>query len=1046
MSGAESSPNVRITYRQQYRRCGKAACSRCADGGRGHGPYWYAFWWEGGRTHSRYLGKHAPADATGAPDAATTVASGQDTAPAAVKVAPLRVQTLGGFAVWRGEEAIPPSAWANRRAAGLFKCLLAAPGHRVRREEAAELLWPEAEPDASARNLRTTIHRLHRVLDGPDAPAGYLRAEGDALVLAPAGDHPPDETWLDATAFERVGRAALAGQDVAACRAALARYGGAYLPDDPYDTWAAPPRDSLRRRYLDLLLHLAALCGARGAWEEAEDLLRRALAVEPGHEDAAASLMGLLAAAGRRGEALRVYQALATVLEDELDVAPTAEIMALRARLIAQDVAPTAVQAPPRRAHPASLTNLPAPPSSFVGRAWEVTEIGNMLATARLVTLTGPGGCGKTRLALEVAAALVEAYPDGVWLVELAALADPRLAPRAVAAALGVGDQASRPLLATLGEFLRSRHLLLVLDNCEHLIAACADLAAALLPACPHLRLLTTSRERLDVAGEYTYLVPSLAAPDPAHLPPLERLATYEAVQLFLERAQARRPEVTLTAANAEAVAAICARLDGLPLAIELAAARVGVLPLEGIAARLDDRFRLLTGGPRTMLPRQQTLWATIDWSYELLLPEEQLVLQRVAVFAGGWTLDAAEGVCAGQEVTDRTVLDLLGGLIDKSLAHMGAADSMGRYRLLETVRAYARERLAASGADERVVRRHAAYYLALAEEAEPALWGTQQAAWFRRLDAEQDNLRAALEWALTHDEAVLALRMAGALWRFWIWHGDYGAWRRLIEAGLARGMAVPAAVRAKALWAAGWLAQHQGDYESAAALNEENLRLSRQGSDPLAVRHALTGLGMAAGGCGRSADAIPLFQEAVDISRALGETQFLAPSLFNLGLARAEVGERARARAIIEEALALFREQGEKYIAATAARRLGHLVLGEGECARATVLFQESLRVSRETGHRQGLAESLEGVAAVRGAAGQAEAAGRLFAAADALRDAIDLPLSPSDRADLAPYLAAARARLDGATWDAAWEEGRAMSPERAIAAALGDAPPPVP
>ncbi len=1040
MSGAENSPNVGITYRQQYRRCGKATCSRCADGGHGHGPYWYAFWWEGGRTRSRYLGKHAPANVAGAP-APSAATTGQDSAPAAVDVAPLRVQTLGGFAVWRGEEPIPSSAWASRRVASLVKCLLSAPGHRLRREEAAELLWPEAEPDASARNLRTTIHRLRRVLDGsaaPGTPTGYLRAEGDALVLAPAGDRPPDETWLDATTFEQAARAALAGQDAAACRAALTRYGGDYLPDDPYDTWAAPLRDALRRRYLDLLLHLAALCGARGAWEEAEDLLRRALAAEPGHEDAAASLMGLLAAAGRRGEALRVYQALATALEDELDVAPTAEIVALRAHLVAQDAAPTAVQAPPRRVHPANLTNLPAPPSSFVGRAWEVTEIGNMLATARLVTLTGPGGCGKTRLALEVAATLVEAYPDGVWLVELAALADPRLAPRAVAAALGVGDQAGRPLLAALGEFLRPRRLLLVLDNCEHLIAACAELAAALLAACPHLRLLATSRERLDAAGEYTYLVPSLAAPDPAHLPPLEQLATYEAVHLFLARAQARRPEVTLTAANAEAVASICARLDGLPLAIELAAARVGVLPLEGIAARLDDRFRLLTGGPRTMLPRQQTLRATIDWSYELLRPEEQLVLQRVAVFAGGWTLDAAEGVCAGQEVADGTVLDLLGGLIDKSLAHMGAADGMGRYRLLETVRAYARERLAASGADEQVVRRHAAYYLALAEEAEPALWGTQQAAWFRRLDAEQDNLRAALEWALTHDEAVLALRMAGALWRFWIWHGDYGAWRHLIEAGLARGMAVPAAVRAKALWAAGWLAQHQGDYESAAALNRENLRLSRQGSDPLAVRHALTGLGMAAGGCGRSADAIPLFQEAVDISRALGETQFLAPSLFNLGLARAEVGERARARAIIEEALAIFREQGEKYIAATAARRVGHLVLGEGECARATVLFQESLRVSRETGHRQGLAESLEGVAAARGAAGQAEAAARLFAAAGALRDAIDLPLSPSDRADLAPYLAAARARLDGAAWDIAWEEGRAMSPEHAVAEAL--------
>ncbi len=500
--------DIRVTYRQQYRRCGKATCSRCAAGGPAHGPYWYAYWWEGGRRHSRYLGKQAPADVarvTDSPPVSPVTPVSPAPAPAG---APLRVQTLGRFAVWRGDEAIPPAAWTSRRAATLFKCVVSAPGQRLHREEASEALWPEGAPATSATNLRATIHRLRRLLDSGHAATSYLRLEGDMLTLAPGGARPPHDGWLDATAFAAAARAALAGQDAGLCRGALALYGGDYLPDDPYADWAAPTRATLRRQYQDLLLHLAALCGARGELDEAEACLRRVLATEPGHEDAVATLMGLLAAAGRRGDALRVYQALATALEDDLAVTPAAEIMALRARLVAQEAAPHAADRPPRQVHPPDRTNLPALASSFVGRAWEVREIADLVTHTRLVTLTGPGGCGKTRLALEVAATLVDQSPDGVWLVELAALADPTLLPRAVASALGVGEQPGQTLLATLSAFLRARDLLLVVDNCEHLIGACAALVAALLAACPPLRVLATSRERLAAPGERPYLVP----------------------------------------------------------------------------------------------------------------------------------------------------------------------------------------------------------------------------------------------------------------------------------------------------------------------------------------------------------------------------------------------------------------------------------------------------------------------------------------------------------------------------------------------------------
>ena len=358
MSSPDVPTGVRVTYRQQYRRCGKAGCAHCAPGHPGHGPYWYAFWRDGGQPRSRYLGKQAPA-------------------LCAAPVAALRVQTLGGFAVWQGEAAIPPEAWTSHRAAALFKCLLGAPRHRLPREQASELLWPEAEPEAGATNLRTTIHRLRRVLDGPGAAVSYLRSEGELLVLAPAGDAEPVEEWLDATTFARMARAALAGQDAAACRAALALYGGEYLPDDPYEAWAAEPREALRRQYLDLLLHLPHLSGAQGELEEAETCLRQVLAAEPGHEAAAGTLMSLLATAGRRRDALRVYQTLATSLE-ELDLAPDAEIQALRVQLLAQDAAPVAAHFPPRQAQAARLTNLPVALTSLVGRAREVSEVRNL--------------------------------------------------------------------------------------------------------------------------------------------------------------------------------------------------------------------------------------------------------------------------------------------------------------------------------------------------------------------------------------------------------------------------------------------------------------------------------------------------------------------------------------------------------------------------------------------------------------------------------------------------------------------------------------------
>ncbi len=1026
---------VRVTYRRQYRRCGKAGCTCCGLGRPGHGPYWYAFWREGGRPRSRYVGKEPPPGA--AVDVALQMQDPSASAPAAPVPAPaLQVKTLGGFAVWRGETPIPAAAWSSRRALALFKCLLGAPGQRLPREQAIELLWPDVAPEKGATNLRTTAYLLRRILGGPGASGGYLRSEGEVVTLAPAGTAPPPDDWLDAAAFVRAADRALAGRDAAMCRAALALYGGEYLPEDPYEAWAAAPREALRRQYLDLLLHLAGLSAAQGELDEAEACLRRALATEPGHEGAAGTLMGLLAARGERGEALRVYRAAATALEDELGLAPDAEMRGLRARLLAQDITPRIGRSPSPRVPAARPTNLLVALTSFVGRTRELAEVGDLLAAARLVTLTGPGGCGKTRLALQAAGTLVDAHEDGVWLVELAALADPTLVPQALATALGVAEEPGRPLRATLRESLRPRQALLVLDNCEHLLDACAELTADLLRSCPSLRVLATSRQVLEVAGEQVYWVPSLAVPDPAHLPGHERLAAYEAVRLFLDRARERRPDLTLTATNAEAVAEICARLDGLPLAIELAAARAALLPVEGIAARLDDRFRLLTGGARTALPRQQTLRATLDWSYHLLREEERALLRGLSVFAGGCGAEAAAAVCWADPPAIDDALGRLGALADKSL--LRAEDGTGgepRFAMLETIRAYGQEQLAASGEGEQVRRRHAAYYLGLAETADRTT-GAEEGPWLARLEAEHGNVRAALAWSMQAGATETAARLAGAMGWFWDRRGYVGEGRRWLADILSRDAGMEPCVRAKALRVAGALARVQGEYGPAAALFERSLHVYRASGDAEGVACVLDRLGELARVGRDHARATALLEEALALYRERMDAHGIAGVLFSLGcVARARgdfgqaetlyaeasthyralsdgggrawtlaamgfmgllQGDDARATPLLEEALALHRDLGDVGGSADTLKNLARAALARGDDARATALAEEALALYRNRGDGEGIPDALIVLGDIAGARGKHDRARALLSDALArfyqLRDTLSM------------------------------------------------------
>ncbi|HXT36766.1 MAG TPA: tetratricopeptide repeat protein, partial [Chloroflexota bacterium] len=543
-------------------------------------------------------------------------------------------------------------------------------------------------------------------------------------------------------------------------------------------------------------------------------------------------------------------------------------------------------------------------------------------------------------------------------------LHEPSLLVSAVARVLEARETSGQPLTEEIVDVLRSKHLLLLLDNCEHLVEGCASLAATVLRCCPAVYVLATSRERLDVEGERVWPVPPLLLPA-VEESTAARLPRSEAARLFLDRARAKRPDLALTEGNAAAIAQICTELAGIPLAIELAAARIGVLSVEGIAARLGESLRLLSGGSRTALPRQRTLRATLDWSWNLLDERERSLLRRLAVFAGKCELAAAETVCAGEGIEAADMLDLLGGLASKSLLLVEEHGGEARYGLLETVRQYGLEHLKASGEEGTVRWAHAAYFLALAEKAEPRLTGPEQGRWLAWLTAEHDNLRAALGWARRDGERTEGLRLAAALWRFWQARGHLSEGRMWLEGLLAGEMrGEPAAVaplRARALLGAGMLAWSQADYARAAAYYEESLALFSLVEDRAGIAQALNNLGNVAWNQDQYERARELYEASLGLRRELADREGVAASLNNLGnLMAVSLGDYAQGTALLEEALALFREAGDQLNSAYLLTNLGVMAKNQGDLARATALQEECLAVQRDLGNTTGVAYAL--------------------------------------------------------------------------------------
>lgn len=934
----------------------------------------------------------------------------------------LHIQVLGGFSVTVGGRAIDEQHWRKRKPAGIIKLLALADSHRLHREQVLDALWPDRAPRAAANNLHQTLYVARRTLDPCGGGRGpFLRVDNDHLILA------PDEMLsVDVDRFTLASDAARVSRQPGAYQTALDLYRGDLLPEDRYDEWLDVHRDGLRHRYLALLLEFVDLLVERGERGSAIEVCRQALARDHTLEEAHVALMRQHAATGHSQQAIRQYQELEEVLDRELGVEPSEPSRQLYRALL--DITPDAV---PRASLAARLNNLPSTISSFIGREREREGIRDLLRTNRLVTVTGPGGVGKTRLAQIVAREVEERFSDGVGLVELAPLSNPELLASTLASTLGLTDEISRPPLQSLVDGLRARNVLLILDNCEHLIQGCAALVSSVLESCPDLHVLATSREALGLPGEVRYGVAPLPVPEDGSA--FDAIASSEAVRLFVERACERDPHFELSERNAGAIVRICRQVEGLPLALELAASRTGVLGVEQIATRLEDALSLLARTGGTLPLRQQTLRATLDWSYTLLTDQEQALFRRLAVFRGGWTLEAAEAAA-----DDGDTLAALAGLVEKSMVVADTAHGAARYRYLEPVRQYAEQRLRASGEEETARRRHAALFLALAQSAQPELNGSL-GRWLWRLETEYANLRRALLWHLDHDPES-GTQLATALAPFFEYRGHHAEGREWIETMLSRTSRHPTLVRARGLMAAGTMAWRQADYGGARLLHGQSLAAYRYLGDERGVARSLTNLGAQAQNLGDLEQASALFKESRALARRIGDSETLAMAVINLGLLLMEQGQDGAARDLFEEGLELCEALGSDHFRIVVLQNLGETVLRQGEPHRALALHRESLTAAHEIGARVNIAFCLEEVAGDYAALGASDRACLLFGAAEVLRDRLDVPIPPNYRAThYAPTVSALRASL-GSRFPHVWQLGRDLSLEEAVRAAMSE------
>ncbi len=929
----------------------------------------------------------------------------------------LRVHFFGEFRVWRGKVELTPQLTHLGKPKTLLKVLAAHPGRIFTSDELAEWLWPKMSADAAAVNVRKRVSELRQVLE-PTLKRGtqshYILSKREAGYTF----NPQLACEMDTTQckqrYEEAQRLMQAGQfslAVRECEATLALMQGEFLAEDRYAEWALALRQEWDERFLDILDWLAESHARLGQYGAALSVCQRALQKNPTRENFYRRLMLYHYQKGDTGESLRVYQTCARMLHAQLEVEPSTETKELHQRILQRDI-PSLPKAVPH--------NLPCPLTSFIGRERELAELHWLLPTTRLLTLTGIGGGGKTRLALQLATQVLPEYPDGVWWVEMAGLADAEFIPQAIATSIGIQEIYKNHLLNKLKETLHEKNLLLILDNCEHLAKGCARITEGLLTACPHLQIAVTSREALGLIGETVWVVPPLEIPNPAALPALKVLRQIESVSLFVERALASQPKFNLTKENAHCIAQICMQLDGIPLAIELAAARVRVLSVDQIAARLIERFDLLKERDPAALPRHQTLQATMDWSYQLISPQEQRLLQRLSVFTGGWSLEGAEAVCSDEAtdspdhapssltlLTAQEIFHLLMSLVDKSLVIAETRDKEARYRLLETVRGYSQQKLVDANALALFQDRHLNFFVQKTEKSFEAQDNEHQISWFNFLEQEHDNIRAALAWSLQKKDTELALRLTKNIWRFWEVRGHVAEGLSWLKKVHQKSQHLRTELHARVLNGAANLANRQSNYAEARSFSEAALAIYRELNDQRGIATTLNNLGMIAGQQGDNAAARDFFEQALArfraidnklgiaaclsnlgglmiiqgyyelarvyheeglaLRREIGNTAHIAISLNHLGNLAKEQDDYQQAHVYYEESLSLYRKVGDKTNLAFILHSLGSVALHEGDIEKANSYFTESFQMSQSCGERQRMADALMGLGAVQ-------------------------------------------------------------------------------
>ncbi len=1007
----------------------------------------------------------------------------------------LEIALFGGCRITVEGKPLPSPRY--RKEWWLLALLALRGGREISRESLAAEFWPESEPERARLYLRRSLTNLRQALGSQSYRLQSPSPRTLRLNL--------DGASVDAFAFDTWIKAAHDSPDVdqeKLLKQAVELYRGELLPDC-VDEWALAERVSRFQVYCDALETLATRAGARSDTAAAAIWLRRLIADDPYRESAAAALMQILANSGDRATATQVYQELRRRYRDDLNTAPSPALEQIYHRLserkepaesASEPVASASATGPKRR--------LPIPLTDLLGREQEVAEVTGWLEQARLLTLLGTGGVGKTRLAIASAEHALPNFSSGVWFVDLAPVTEPSRVAEAAARALGIAEQPGASPEERLAEALSASSLLIVLDNCEHVLGTSAALASHLLSSCPDLRILATSRQALGVPGEQVYSVPPLTAPPESEVVSgvlansdsgeknAQALLEYPAARLFVERARRANPEFRLTRRNAGAVAELCRRLDGIPLALELAAARIRALTAPEIAARLDERFRLLVAGNRAAAPRHQTLQAAIDWSYDLLDEPERALLRRVAIFAGGWRLEATERIYSDL-AEPGSVLNALSSLVDKSMV-AARADSSGeggtRYTILETVRQYARERLRESGEEEDAARRHARWALALAEGAEPELSGADAASWLNRLESEHDNFRAALDWLAAQPGAEREhLRLAGALSMFWVARGHYYAGRQLLQTALSHAdsgsklteHADGCELRAKAVRGAAILASSQGDYPAAQSLFEEALALRRRIGAPAGIANAINNLGTVIWLQGDLKAARELYAESLALYRQLGDKRGTASALYNIAIlaydAAVEDEDFGPIRPVLEEAAAHFRELNDDRNRAHALNALGNLFIdlknypaaqriheqnlalasalgdplliadaqamlaialgSQGELAPAYSLLREALARRLEMGDKRNGCIALRAAASLLSSDGRGLLAAKLLGTIEkvAEEDSSQV-LNTRQQAEYDRSVARAQRSSDPAHFAAAWQAGRALTWQQAV------------